>query len=297
MSKKLIKIILAAVAALLVIQLLRVQLKEQPGTPESEGMSRIRIGNIEGKTVRKKYRYTGKMEGIRQVMLYPPVPGILKEKTSLSGSRVEKDGTVLLVDRYEEGLEYEYSRVRSPIAGTVMEIMPDIGERVLPSQPVAIVADTSNMKATLHVPEEEAAVMEEGQEVFLRVKSLEDKIFSGTVTEVQPALDRKTMRRKIRIRVQNSRGLLRPSMICEADVVVKKVEAEKAVPLISIVRRENREGIFIVDEDSYARWKPVEIILRGNEYAAVEGDFKEEEKVAVEGHFGLVPGRKVEIIN
>ncbi len=295
MIKKIIKIAFFILAALLVIQLVRVQLREEAGVAQPEGMSRIRTEDVEIRTVRKTHRYSGSLEGIRQAMLYPPVPGIVKEKLKQPGDTVRKDEAVLLIDRYEEGFEYEYSRLRSPIAGRLLEIVPGIGERVSPQQGVASVADTSVMKVTVHVPEEEALLVRQGQEAFIRVKALEGQVFTGRVAEIEPALDRMTMRRKVRLRVENPGDMLRPSMVCSVDLVVDRAENAKTVPLISVVERQGKEGLFIIDSRDYARWKPVRVILKGDKYAALEGDFSTGDRVAVEGHYGLVPDRKVEI--
>lgn len=297
MSKIIVKITVALLAALLVIQLVRVQLREEEGIPEPSGMSRVRVEEISIRRVLRTHRYTGRLEGIRQAVIYPSVPGVVKEKLKKPGDKVEKDGGVLLIDRYEEGVGYEYSRVRSPIAGKVLEIIPDVGERVSPQHGVASVADTSVMETVIYVPEEEASLVEKGREAFVRVKALEDMVFTGTVAEVEPALDRMTLRRKVRINIDNPDGILRPFMVCSVDLVVEMAEDARAVPLASVLQREGEEGIFIVDGDDYARWRPATVLLRGDSYAALEGDFSTGERVAVYGHFGLVPDRKVQILD
>ncbi len=297
MIKKIIKIALVLLAALVIVQLVRVQLREEPGIPEPEGLSRVRLQEIQERTVSRTHRYTGRMEGIKEALLFPSVPGVVREKLVPAGSKVEEDGYVLLIDRYEEGVEYEYSRVRTPIGGKVIEIMAEIGERVSPETPVAAVADTSVMKITLHVPEEEAVLVREGRRAYVRVKALADEVFEGWVDEVGPALDRKTLRRKVKVHVENPLQKLRPSMVCSVDLEVKRAEDAKAVPLNSVVEREEEEGIFIIDPEGYARWRPAEVLLRGDRYAAVEGDFETGERVAYEGHYGLLPDREVEILD
>ncbi len=296
MKIKMVKGILILLAALLVIQIVRVQMADEAEVPEPEGLSRIRTEEIERRDVVRTYRYTGKMRGIKQVMLFPSVPGVVKEKPVSLGSSIEKDAPVILVDRYEEGVEYKYSRVRSPVSGRVMEIIPDIGERVSPQQPVASVADTSVMRITLHIPHQEAMLVREGQGVSLRVKALGEEKFTGSVYEIEPALDRKTMKRKVEIRVDNERDRLRPYMVCEVGIAVDEIDGAKAVPLISVVEREGEKGVFIIGEENYARWYPVEVLLLGDEYAAVEGDFQEGNRVAYDGHYGLVSGRPVEVL-
>ncbi len=296
MVKKIIKTGLVLLAGLLIVQLVRVQLREEPVTPDPEGFSRVRVQEIRERTVTRTHRYTGRLKGIKEAMLFPSVPGILREKLVSPGSVVRKDGGVLLVDRYEEGVEYEFSRVRSPIEGRVMEIIPGIGERVRPQEPVATVSDISVMEVTLHIPEEEALIIREGQRAYVSVKALGEEVFPGRVYEIEPALDRMSLRRKVKVRVENPRLKLRPSMVASADLAVKEIENTKAVPLSAVVEREGEEGIFLIDSGNYARWKPVEVKLRGDRYAAVEGEFETGDRVAYYGHYGLVPDREVEIL-
>ncbi len=297
MVKKIIKTVLVLLAALVAFQLVRVQLREEPETPAHEGLSRVRLQEIEYRTVTRTHSYTGRLKGIREAMLFPSVPGVVREKLVRPGTFVEEEEGVLLVDRFEEGAEFEYSRVRSPIGGRVMEIIPGIGERVGPQNPVATVADTTVMESTLHIPEEEAVLVKEGQRAYVRVKALGDMVFAAEVYEVEPALDRETMRRKVKIRMENPDRKLRPSMLCSVELEVKEVKEAKGVPLNSVIEREGAEGIFIIDPDNYARWRPVKVKLRGDRYAAVEGEFEAGERVAFDGHYGLVPDRAVEIID
>ena len=61
----------------------------------------------------------------------------------------------------------------------------------------------------------------------------------------------------------NAGGRLKPGMYVDVTVVLDEVEGATVVPAAALTRREDRDGVFVLDEGTKtARWHPVEPGLR-----------------------------------
>jgi len=261
-------------------------------TVESEGLSRVIVEEVLERTVNEKIIFPGEIKGDKEVLVFPDVPGILRQKVKAAGSPVKKGETILKIDRDEEALDYSMAEVDSPVSGNVLEIIPEIGSRVSPSQPVARVGNTETMEAAVYTAPELAPLLKTGQkaEIFAAV---DDKPFRGTVSEIGAALDMGSRKFPVKIKVSNRNNLLKSGMVCRVEITVNTVKGP-AVPKNAVVEREGEKGVFIVDKKSFARWLPVRILAEGEEYRAVTG-IERGMKVVSEGNFGLIPDRKVVI--
>ncbi len=296
MKKILVIILIVVIIGVFVFQLIKFQITAPHKKIIESGKSRVRVIKLVRRNMQKVLSYTGDIKGIREVLVYPDIAGILKEKLKTSGERVKKDETILMIDRYEEALEYSMSKVKSPIGGMVLEIFQDVGSRVLPSKPLARVGDLSSVEIKVEIPHDEAAMVSVGQPVNVKVDTLPRKVFSGRVKEVGAAFDRLNRKVPVKIVVSNSRGLLKSGMVCSSGIIVKIIKSAKVVPVLAVTERDGNKGLFVVDDENVAHWVEVEILIQGEKFVAVRGNVNEKDRVVVEGNYGLVPDRVVEIL-
>ncbi|MFC2061162.1 efflux RND transporter periplasmic adaptor subunit [Elusimicrobiota bacterium] len=292
MKKKIITIIIIIIAAVVAIQLSRVK-KDKAHVIES-GKSRVKVEELRMRNVKKTLMYVGEIKGVQEVIVFADVPGILSKKLKSVGETVKKDEPILKIDRDEVALNYSMSDVDSPISGRVLEIFQDVGERIIPAQPVARVGDVRKVEVKVSVPYGEVRDIAAGQSAEIKIDTADD-VFMGRVTEVGAALDRVNRKVMIKIEVPNPKGLLRSGMVCDTRIIVNSIKSAKAVQVASVVERGGKEGVFIV-RNNIARWVETEILLRGEKHIAVNGNLKEGDKVVVEGNYGLIPDRMVEIL-
>ena len=85
---------------------------------------------------------------------------------------------------------FEKTRIRAPVDGTVLKINVRAGEVVTPSpaQSVVLFGDVSSLRVRAEVDERDVANVTIGQKVTIRSDAFEGQDFSGTVSEVFPAL-------------------------------------------------------------------------------------------------------------
>jgi multidrug resistance efflux pump len=74
--------------------------------------------------------------------------------------------------------------VVSPIGGTLIERYLDAGEIVIPEKPIAIIADTAQLRINAEVDETDAGRLHLGDPVEVRAYAYPGKVFKGRIEEI-----------------------------------------------------------------------------------------------------------------
>jgi multidrug efflux pump subunit AcrA (membrane-fusion protein) len=260
---------------------------------ELSGLSRVKVGYVQSATVKEEYKFVAVVKGKSQSVVYPQVPGIIREKIREAGEYVKRDGNILLIDRNEAALKYSMSAVESPIDGKVLQILVDIGTRVDPQTPVAVVGDMTSVKAVIGVDSEDIALIKKG--LRARIVSPEGKNVYGRISAVADSAGKRSRKFSAEITARNNADL-KSGVACDIFVTVREIKTNKAVPGPAITERSGDNGIFKISKDDTAGWVKVKIIAKGKDLVAVEGDISSGDRIVTEGSYGLIPGRKVEIL-
>jgi RND family efflux transporter MFP subunit len=152
-----------------------------------------------------------------------------------------------------------YTEVRAPFDGFVLTRNVDVGALVGP-QGVAlfVVGDIQKIKAIVDVPQTDYGFIKPETEVSLRVDGLEQTRFTGKITRITPAFDRATRTMQVEMVFDNQDGVLKPGMFGRAKVLRNMLQGVIVVPALSVVRREDKAFVFIV-ENNIARQVEVEL--------------------------------------
>ena len=109
--------------------------------------------------------------------------------------------------------QFENREIRTPRAGTVVEIFPEEGEVCEPRQPVAQVVDASTVKIDLDVDANKTGRVSAGDEVPVRIEAPGGDIqVEGSVEYVSPVVDGASGLRRIRITISNQSDAILPGL-------------------------------------------------------------------------------------
>ena len=109
--------------------------------------------------------------------------------------------------------QVENREIRTPQAGTVVEIFPEVGEVCEPRQPVAQVVDASTVKVDLDVDALKTGLVSPGDNLSVRIESPGGDIaVEGSVAYISPVVDGASGLRRIRITIDNSKGSILPGL-------------------------------------------------------------------------------------
>jgi HlyD family secretion protein len=119
--------------------------------------------------------------------------------------------------------------IYSPVKGTVIDKVIELGENVVPGTPLAVVVDLANLYVKTYVEQRNIGKVKLGDEARIYVDSFPDRYFTGKVILVAPKAEftprdvqmnehRSSMVYKIKVGIDNSQGILKPGMPADVDL-------------------------------------------------------------------------------
>ncbi len=170
---------------------------------------------------------------------------------------VELEAQQHAVEQYRSALqraEDDLARttIRSPMAGTVIQLDAEKGETVvpgstnLPGSVIMTIADMSVLLAEVEVSEVDVVSVALGQEAEVTVDALGSEPQKGHVVEIATSGRRDATQGTIRFRVKvalvDPDPALRPAMTAKVDILTATTENTVTVPIQAVVRRTVDDG-------------------------------------------------------
>jgi len=202
-----------------------------------------------------------------------------------------------------------YTRIISPIDGTISQRFFDPGNLAVPTQPLVTIVQMDSVKVIVYFPEDQIRFMVPGTEARLMVVTYPDHVFHGTIDKVSPTLDPTTRMYSSEIKVLNEKRLLRPGMFTTVTLSVDPHLNALLVPKEAVLHMEeyqenpnsNQGGIsqtkyiFVVKEGKAQRRKVSLGHESGNVVEVREGVEKGEDVVA-RGLHQLNDGDRITVV-
>ncbi len=158
---------------------------------------------------------------------------------------------------------------RSPLEGTVVEVLGTVGQAVESTTHLFTVGDLSRLWVLLDVSETQLAAVQQGQPVSITVPALPDRRFEGKVEYVGALVSERTRTIPVRVAVPNQDGTLKPGMFATAEVATTaanaasdagEVPSGRVVVPREAVQKVGTESVVFVPAGE-GRFKPVEVKL------------------------------------
>jgi RND family efflux transporter MFP subunit len=125
-----------------------------------------------------------------------------------------------------------WARVEAPFAGTVMQILPEVGENVGGYNPMLVLADLTDLEVQAEVDELDIASVREGQPVRITLDAFPAQAISGTLQQLMPGISdtRGTTTYRAIIRLVAPIMPLRPGMGANVTFITEMAENALLVP-------------------------------------------------------------------
>jgi RND family efflux transporter MFP subunit len=170
-----------------------------------------------------------------------------------------------------------YAQVKADWQGgnerrVVAERFVDAGETVAANAPLLRIVELDPITAVFFVTEGDYARLEIGQQAQLGTDAWPGVEFSASVQRIAPVFSETTRQARVELLVKNPDRRLKPGMFVRATVMLQRVEDAVIVPELALTRRDDRDGVFMVDADGKtARWQVVEPGIRQDGKLQVKG--------------------------
>jgi RND family efflux transporter MFP subunit len=152
----------------------------------------------------------------------------------------------------------------------VGERFVDEGALLQVNQPIVSILQNNSLTAVVYVIERDYPKVTVGQQAVITTDAYPDKTFAGAITRIAPLLKESSRQARVEVEVPNADLMLRPGMFVRARVEFARHENATLIPLPALVRRNDREGIFIADPQNLkARFVPVTTGIVGTDLVEV----------------------------
>ncbi|SEL21094.1 membrane fusion protein, Cu(I)/Ag(I) efflux system [Colwellia chukchiensis] len=133
----------------------------------------------------------------------------------------------------------------APQNGVVENLKIREGYFVKPGSTIMSIGDLSQVWLEAEVFERQAGLVKKGTAVTMTLDYLPGQVWQGKVDYIYPTLDAKTRTVKVRLRFDNSQGLLKPNMFAQ---IVLHAEAEQArllIPKEALIRTGHQDRVVL----------------------------------------------------
>jgi membrane fusion protein (multidrug efflux system) len=187
------------------------------------------------------------------------------------------------------------AKVRAPFAGLVADRMVSVGEFVQMSQPLFELVALDPIEVEFHLAEIDSARVHLGDTVRVLVAPFPDEAFPATVTFISPVINPRTRTLRVKGRIDNGDGRLRPGLFARADLGVSERKGVTLVPEEAILQRADGAVLFRLGEGDFVERLVVETgTYRQGDIEVVSG-IRPGDSVVIRGHAALVDGSRVSV--
>jgi Cu(I)/Ag(I) efflux system membrane fusion protein len=192
------------------------------------------------------------------------------------------------IDRIERTRKVNtHMTIHAPIGGTVIHKRLHEGQYVKTGEPLYRIADLSVVWALSDIYEYEMAWVKRGQKVSIITVTYPGVPFTGTVSFIDPFLDRKTRTVKVRMDVPNPKLMLKPGMFVETRLKIP-LHAHKpvlSIPHTAVLDTGIRKLVYV--EKDKGEYVPVEVRVgpRAGNYVAVLSGLRKGQRVASSANY------------
>ncbi len=144
------------------------------------------------------------------------------------------------------------------------------GAMLTPNAPILSILEINPLLAIIHITDKDYFRVKTGQSAIISSDALPDKTAAGEIVRIAPLLKETSREARIEIEFANPDGLFKPGMFINVRIEFATHEDATVVPVSSVVKRNERQGIFIADaENKVAQFVPVTVGISTSELAEI----------------------------
>lgn len=187
------------------------------------------------------------------------------------------------------------SEIRAPFDGIVTHRLIKQGQLLAAQAPAFEMADFSDLRAELRVPERDAVSLAAGQSVAFSVDALANREFSAKIERIAPIVDRASGTINVIVRVENREHLLRPGLFARMSIDFLHLNDALLVPKTAVLGNRNSAISYVVENGKVRRAALRLGQENGSRVQVLEG-LEPGAEVVVTGHAALSEGASVDVL-
>ena len=188
------------------------------------------------------------------------------------------------------------TKLYAPFSGFIASKDAEMGQNAGPGMPVVKLVSIGSVKVKISVPEDDVQRIKKGSSMKIVVPALDNREFSGVVTERGVSADPRSRTYEVKATIMNHDGQLLPGMICQAFTNYMQDATGVFIPANLVqLDSDNKTFVWVVNGGKAVKR---EIIISNEtaQGAQVSGGLSSGDKLIVSGQQKVSNGMKVEIV-
>jgi membrane fusion protein (multidrug efflux system) len=196
--------------------------------------------------------------------------------------------------------------IRAPFTGELGIRMVNLGQILSAGDAIVSLQALDPIFVNFSLPQQQLARIKTGLTLRVKTDALPGQIVEGTITAINPEVEKATRNIVVQATVKNTQQRLRPGMFATATVVLPEQQTVLAIPVTAVLNAPYSDSVFIVEDDKNDKNSPparvvrqqfVRLGERRGDFVAVISGLKQGETVVSTGAFKLRNGQSVTIDN
>jgi len=215
---------------------------------------------------------------------------IARENYDMARAQYENSKAAWEADK----LRVAYTRVSSPITGTVTQRHIELGQRVNLNQVLFSIADFDPLRAKIYLPEKDMARVYAGQEARVNIDALPGMEFAGKVKMISPIVDPTNGTIKVTIDIHDKSGKLKPGMFASVYMTTESRERTLLIPKKALLLESETPQVYVFNEGIAKKAVLTTGFVSGDTIEVISG-LKVGDQVVTVGQDGLREGLPIRV--
>jgi RND family efflux transporter MFP subunit len=144
------------------------------------------------------------------------------------------------------------------------------GTMLTANAPILSILEIDPLLAVIHITDKDYFRIKKEQNAFVSSDAIPGKAVAGKIVRIAPLLQETSREARIEIEIPNANELFKPGMFINVQVEFATNDDATVVPLSSVVKRDNKQGVFLADmENKIAEFVPVKVGISNSELAEI----------------------------
>lgn len=254
---------------------------------------------VKVRSVQSFIETSGEVEARTNVDVFPEIGGKVASLSVEVGDQVKKGDIIAEVDPSKPGSYYSLSPVKSPITGTVTEVVSRPGTTVGTGTAIIRAGDIGDLVIYADIPERDVGDLRTGLMADIRFPAFPGEVFKGEIVRVSPVVDKASRSKQTEFRIIGSDSRINAGMFPKLKIYTRIYEGYVVIPDEAIVTRAGKTYVFLAGKENggdFARRVEIERIATVENDAIIGKGIKAGDTIIVDGMNSLVDGARLNII-
>ena len=189
--------------------------------------------------------------------------------------------------------------IRAPFDGYITDSRVEVGQSVgmgqFMGQPIVGLADMSTMRVVVYLAEMEYVYLNKEDPVQVVVEAFPNQTFTGRIDQIGIKADERTNTFGVEILVDNPDLMLKAGLTARVRLTTQVISSTVLIPQSTILYREDRREVFVVDAEGRALAREVELgRAHGSQIQVISG-LTPGDRLVVSGGQYLSSGDQVKV--